>query len=197
MNEVVDKSIVLFDFKFTEPYSCDTHFVITIGDRTYESDLSDWTNDFNSIRLSIEHKILTPYMKQDIELYFEDSPTIIKSYCRNWETRGTKVTIIPNEYVQVPNLEGWCDFRQFICSLYLGLLSICMQDTDWFDAGTEGGTWECFRLATYNKLQSCLIEDFVKGISVSDFENRPRQRFITSVKEMIADYEQLKQELSL
>ena len=97
---------------------------------------------------------------------------------------------IPDEFHKEPNRYGWCEPCQLITSLYLGLLGLCIKNTDWFD-GDYPGNWNNFRLATYNKLQSCVIENYIKGVEEDDFRYHPRQRVIKSVEEMLVDYDNL------
>ncbi len=186
-----------FSFEFVEPYSCDTNYVIGIGEKRHESSLSDWTTDFNLIRLEIERFVLSYYTDSDIKLYFDDSPSIIR--LRNISlhhsgNRATKVTIIPNGFIKEPNTYGWCEPHQLIAALYLGLLGICIKETDWFDDGYSG-SWDDFRLATYNKLQSCVIENYLKEIEEDEHSYLPRQRVINSVEEMLVDYQNLQKQL--
>lgn len=187
-----------FCFEFVEPYSCDTDYVIKIGNREYRSALSDWTTDFNRIRLAMETYVSSLWSTTEIELNFEDSPTSIRLRCGTASNSSTvaRVTIIPNCFTKVPNIYGWCDERQLLSSLYLGLLGICIRETDWFDDENEGN-WNDFRLATYNKLQSCVIENFIKGIWEKEQTFLPRQRIITSIEEMMADYETLQETLTM
>ena len=198
-SQIFDNDIKIepFVFEFEEPYACDTNYTIRIGNKKHESSLSDWTTDFNLIRLEIERCVLTYYPDTDIKLYYEDSPTIIR--LRNISlhhsgNRATKVTIIPTGFIKEPNTYGWCDPRQLFGALYLGLLGICIKDTDWFDEGYYG-SWDEFRLATYNKLQSCVIENYLKGIEEDEQSFLPRQRIVNSVEEMLADYKKLQQQL--
>ena len=187
-----------FSFDFTEPFSCDTRYVIKIGERKFESRLTDWSLDFNLIRMEMERSILTYFNDSDIKLNYEDSPTIIhlrKPTIRKpdmglSEKEVLKVTIIPDEFHKEPNMYGWCEPHQLIKSLYLGLLGICIRDTDWFDDEYEGN-WSDFRLASYNKLQSCVIENYINGLIESEDSFLPRQRVISSIDEMIVDYRKL------
>lgn len=191
-----------FSFNFVEPYRCDTHYVIKIGQQEFDASLSDWSNNFNSIRMNLEAFVL--HMGSDIKLYFEDSPTIIKLSTRNiWGTgysvtneRLVKVTVIPNDFINEPNIHGWCEPRQLVGALYLGLLGLCIRETNWTEY-RDGWTWDRFRLATYNKLQSCVIENYIKGIDEDELTYFPRQRVINSVEEMLEDYKKLQNSLSL
>lgn len=74
-----------------------------------------------------------------------------------------------------------------MCSLYLGFLELCTQDSE---------EPEYSRLATYNRLQSCVIEDFIKETERQGNTANPHQRHITSEESMMRDFEQLKEELS-
>lgn len=188
-----DNTIEHFSFEFVEPYACDTAYKIKIGDKEYISALSDWSNDFNKIRLEIENSLFAYYNSKetDIELFFEDSPTIIR--LRN---KIARVTIIPNEFAKVPNVYGLCEPRQLIRALYLGLLGLCITETDWTEE-RYGWSWDKFRLATYNKLQSCVIEDYILGVKEDEFTYRPRQRVINTVDEMLVDYKKLQNTLSI
>lgn len=188
-----------FYFAFVEPYNCDTRYVIKVGNRKYSSSLSDWTADYDSIRLYIENCFMHCRTNMEIQLRFEDDPTIIKLYTQTYGKKDavSRVTIIPDSFHKVPNIYGWCNTFQLVSSLYLGLLGVCIKDTDWDEFEYHGGSWEAFRLATYNKLQSCAIEDFIQGIYEDEFTYRPRQRMVNSVKEMHDDYWNLQKTLAL
>ncbi|MCF0220032.1 MAG: hypothetical protein HUK14_09645 [Muribaculaceae bacterium] len=187
-----------FSFEFTEPYSCDTAYKITIGNRTFESCLSDWTTNFNSIRLQMESFAMAYLRECEIELHYEDSPTKIHLNNRILHhNKGlvTQVTIFPDSFVKGPICYGWCDQTQVLSALYLGLMSLCFTPTDWLDRVNEGYSWDEFRLATYNKLQSCVIENRILGIGESDATFLPRQRIVNSIEKMTDDYAQLQTRL--
>jgi len=178
-----------FEFGFIEPYSCDTNYVIGIGDREYKSALSDWSTDFNLIRMGIEKYLLSNDDESEIELYFEDSPTIIRLKnisLMHSNKKATRVAIIPNSFVHEPVLYGWCDQKQLIKALYVGLLHICIRESGWFAENLKD--WEGFRLTTYNELESLIIERFLMDQIAYVYEPLPRHRFIDSIEEMIADY---------
>lgn len=188
------KNVERFIFEFVEPYACDTKYFIQIGNKKYQSALSDWSKDFNQIRLDIESAIIWTRSKADIKLHFEDSPTIIHlQFCSGDKV---SVTIVPNSFQDLPKVYGHCDTRQLISALYLGLLKICITESDWFSDG-YWGDWNEARLAIYNKLQSCVIENYIKGITEEEFTYLPRQRVINTVDEMKADYQRLQEELAM
>ena len=190
-----------FSFNFVEPYDIDTRFAIKIGRQEFHAYLSDWSTDFNRLRINIEEFVL--HMGSEIKLYFEDSPTIIRINRRTiydsnyWVIKKdiVRVVIIPNDFIKEPNVYGWCEPRQLIRSLYLGLLNLCIVESNCFEDDPYERDWGEFRLATYNKLQSCVIEDFIMGVKEDDFTYRPRQRVVNSVEAMLKDYEQLQKNL--
>lgn len=189
-------TIERFSFDFIDPYSCDTDYIMRIGNRVYRSALSDWTTDFDAIRLEIENYVLT-YCYKDIELYFEDSPTILRLRKNSKDKKEiVNVTIFPNSFIHEPIVFGWCDSRQLISALYIGLLGLCIWETDWFENDWTG-EWKDFRLATYNKLQSCVIENYIKGIPKDDYKYYPRQRVVDSVEAMKEDYRIIKEEFRI
>ena len=184
-----------FNFKFVEPYNCNTHYKLSIGDRSYESNLSDWTTDFTRIRNELEAFVLSVWTKHEINLYFEDSPTILSLKSINLYFGHFKVvqlTVLSDEFTKFPILFGWCEPRQLVRSLYLGLLELFIVETDWFDDGYNGD-WNEFRLRSYNELQSCIIENFINGANESEQAFSPRNRIMHSVEEMLEDLENLKQ----
>ena len=186
-----------FSFRFLEPYSCDTPYEIKIGDRAYISCLSDWSTTFNQIRNEIEVFVYTMWPDDtDINLYYEDSPTIIRVRMRNLfaNKRGLRVAVIPDEFSRRPTLFGWCKARQLVRSLYLGLLELFTIETDWLKDEIEGD-WNSFRLKSYNQLQSNAIEDYINGAEEKD-EYISRNRVVHSVEEILEDYNILKTTLN-
>lgn len=185
-------SIEEFHFKFLEPYSCDTPYEIKIGDRTYKSYLSDWTTDFDCIRHNIETFIYSS--STQVYLNYEDEPTTLSLQYRTLyhNGEGVKVTVKPDSFTKWPMIFGWCEGRQLLRSLYLGLLNLPIVETDWFD-DEYSGDWTEFRLKTYNQLQSNIIEDYIKG--VKDERASSRNRLICTVEEMFEDFKRLKETL--
>ncbi len=190
-----------FSFKFIEAYCCDTDYVISIGNRSLTTPISNWSTIFNWIRSSIENFIFSNEGPNDVNIYFEDSPTIIRFRSQfkdeNSKKRCVRLEIIPNTFVCEPNIYGICETREVISSLYLGLLELCITETDYFDDVNISTTWEDFRLATYNKLQSCIIENFIMGVEESETSCLPRQRILNTVEEMLEDYHRLKATLTV
>lgn len=74
-------------------------------------------------------------------------------------------------------------------SLYLGLLGLFVTETD--DSYCEMEEWPALRLDSYNRLQSCIVEDYINGVDLSNQPVRPRNRVQHTVEEMREDYDQL------
>ena len=186
-----------FSFRFLKPYSCDTPFEIKIGNRKYVSYLSDWSNTFDKIRYEIEEFVYTLWSDgANINLYFEDSPTVISVKLRHlfWNKDGLRVAVIPDSFSHCPTLFGWCKPRQLVRSLYLGLLELFTIETNWFDDETEGNC-NRLRLQSYNQLQSNVLEDYINGVKERN-EPISRNRVVHSTEEMLEDYNMLKTTLN-
>ena len=201
-----NKKIERFSFDFVDPFSCKTDFVIKIGDRKYEANLYEWFTDFRQIRYDIEGALLWQHNRygigpEEIRLRDEDCHTTIRlepyHLFGNPELMA-KVTIVMED--GLPQVCGYCNVRQLISALYLGLLKICLAEVDSdfeLNIGRDYGGWNNMRLAIYNDLQSCVIEDYIKGVDYELFTIRPRQRMVHSIKEMKADYKRLQEELKM
>lgn len=192
-----------FSFRFLEPYNCDTAYEIKIGNRKYVSHISDWTTSFNLLRNEIETFIYVHESEgegNDINLFYEDSPTILRLKMRNLfrNSRSFKsalfVSVIPDEFNKVPTLFAWCKPKQLVCSFYLGLLELFTLETDYFDDGFDGDM-DSFRVKSYNQLQSNVIEDYIKG-KKEEACHSSRNRVVCSVEEMLEDYNKLKYSLN-
>lgn len=189
-----DISTEPFSFHFEEPYSCDTPYVIRIGKREYRSYLSDWSTNYDVIRSQMETYCIKWLEVSEIELFYEDSPSTIVDSCRDvrLHRKGERISWIaihPDEFIQLPTLYGWCLKRQLMRSLYLGLLGLFVTETD--DSYCEMEEWPALRLDSYNRLQSCIVEDYINGVDLSDQPVRPRNRVQHTVEEMCEDYDQL------
>ena len=189
-----------FHFEFVEEYSCDSSFELAIGDRSYRSCLSDWSNDFNLIRYELEGFTMLNF-SCSLSIHFEDTPNTIEikrtSLYENENKEDiVKITFMPDSYVGGPIIFGWCNLRQALRSLYLGFLRLFISDSTWFDDGMEIYDWNIFRLACYNKIQSCIVEDYISGITEMEHAYRTRQRIVKSVDEMMTDFKELEHKLN-
>ena len=72
-----NRPIQNFSFVFDGEFSCDLGFTIQLGSQIYRSALSDWSTDLETIRHDLESFVF--HRETALQLFFEDSPTIISS----------------------------------------------------------------------------------------------------------------------
>ena len=166
----------------------DIHYRISLGDKTYESNISDWTVDWECIRHDLENLIY--HKKTELQLLFEDSPT--KLLLEQYEVldkdlekeKGTgfakvqlmKIEIIPDEF-QEDKQHGFVGFAHYydaIKALYQGLLLA----TYAYPVENKDGL---SRLTAYNQIKSPLIEKYIKGDSLERDSINNRQIIIDEV----------------
>lgn len=159
-----DIKVEKFTFEFTEEYSCDTEFVIGIGDRFYRSSFSDWSNEFEILRHELEGLVVRGGGK--VELHFEDDPNVIDVRGRYLhdirDSSCVEVTFTPDGFVGGPILFGFCKSKEVVEKLYYGFMDLFSRDTSWFDDGHEGVTWDEFRTNAIAQLKSSIIEGYLE-----------------------------------
>ena len=199
-----NEQFVPFTFEFTAPHDTNrTPYRIKIGENEFFSSLDDQFTDFNRLRADIELAVLIddPYRK-DHRIHLEWSGfsaklTLEIQYIRSkWNgiRDVMKVTLEPEYSDDI--LIGWCDGQQVVSSLYLGLLQLCTMPSEKYDPDAhEGLSWDEFRLATYNQLQSCILEHYIIGRAEHTRQSYPRQRWMSSVEDMEKDYAELCEKL--
>ena len=185
--------VVVEQFEFT-PCEDDHNerYLIGIGNRSYNTFLTDWDNDYEEIRHQFESLIYSQDAK--IALSFDTSETIIhikrvdvldeinkeeKGYGFKYKELAL-VKIIPNDFVYSPIIAGYCDYKATIKTLYEGLLRFALRQP----ANS--------RMDMYNRLKSPLIERFIKNNSVYD-NKKPskRQQHIRHILWINPDYDSL------
>lgn len=191
-----------FAFCFVEEYSCDTRFVLRIGDRKYHSSMSDWSNSYDLIRHEMEAFAIGHHDDScQLRIYHEDAPNtlLVEHHVIHGNDRYSdvaKVTFTPDTFVGGPILFGWCKRQQVLRALYLGFLRLFVRESKSFDESEHGTSWNEYRLMAYNKLQSCIVEDYLMGTDADDLIYHQRQRIVHTVAEMKADYTALVEKLS-
>ena len=71
-----DVNIEVFGFEYIpvdELDWIDIDYKITLGNKSYNSCISEWSNDWECIRHDLENLIF--HQKTELQLFFEDSPT--------------------------------------------------------------------------------------------------------------------------
>lgn len=182
-------------FEFTDDFSYDMGFLFRIGNREYRSWMSRYTNDLNTIRHELEGLVMKNSQTCTIHIYNEDIANTIRiEKIRVHDGNGkwehvAKVTLEPDTFVGGPVLFGYCDCRQLLKTLYLGFLNLFVRETSWTMAELCGScSWDRFRIVSYNRLQSCLIEYYLLGIDETESTVHCRQHVIRSVHAMKNDY---------
>lgn len=188
--------VVPEEFLF-EPSNHSDRYRIGIGNRSYETFLTDWDNDYEEIRHQFESLIYSQDAK--IALSFDSSDTIIQIKRVsildeiNEEEKGygfkykefALVKIIPNDFVYSPIIAGYCDYKTTIKTLYEGLLSFALRLPLKNCNGNSN-------MDMYNRLKSPLIERYIKKNSIYD-DNKPskRQQHIRHVLLINPDFDAL------
>lgn len=181
------------DDKWKEDYS------IGIGNREYETILTDWDNDLERIRHQLETYVYE--RKAELKLSFDMSDTVVifKKESALDQINETKdgygykykdyalVEVRPNEFVNKPVLKGYCNEKEAIRTMYEGLLLHAMrlplEKKQQYDNPP--------RMIAYNKIKSPLIEAFLKGERFTDDAYSIRQVHVEHVLTICPDYSQL------
>lgn len=189
-----------FYFDFIEGYSSDIGFELKIGSRSYRSYLTDWDNDFNVIRYELEGFIIPFYNINSLNINCDTSVNKItvekKLIHGDSKSKGiVKVTFFPDLYVGGPIICGWCNIHQILRSIYIAFLRLFTTECNSFDIEVPEHSWNKFRVASYNKIQSCIIENYLLGVQEDEWGYSNRQRIVNNIEEMIADFKALEQKL--
>lgn len=162
-----------FSLEFGSVQSCDIHFVVRIGNSKIESDISDWSTNFDLIRDQLE--TLTFYMmSSDVKLCFEGDPTIFHF---EWIHTSRKelidenehpckrdlllyVEIRPNSFTKPPIISGVCELKETIRQMYEALLQLGLSFAS--TSAEECKEWDYSNgMNIYNTLKSGIVEKFL------------------------------------
>jgi len=182
-----------------KPWSIDVPYSIVIGKRKYDKWISDWSNDLDNIRHSIENYVFKG--KCRVVLCLDDEETIVdlSRYPTLESTErvgaGTayhykdfmKVEVQPGYYYDGAPQIGICEQKQVIRRLYEGLLNIARigyrYTKDKYD-----NDWRCSPMTFYNRIKSPIIEDYLNERKYDEDELQIRQRIIKHVLTICPDY---------
>lgn len=155
----------------------DLTYILTLGEVSLTSYISDWTTDLTQLRKDLE-------MGKTIRLYFEDSPTTISfpnSSDEDVPCRKEKevVEITSNEFCNGIVLLGICYRSQVIQAIYEGLLRMARFE---FKCEEGEGLWnDLDNMTFYNKLKSPLTERIIKSKWIDNEEVENRQVIIRHI----------------
>ena len=174
------------------------HFRIGIGTRSYETWFSAWENSLEAIRHQLESLLLIYNRECEIDLDFDMSTTLVRAKFVSvldkieevGEGYGFKykeyvlVKILPNEFVNMPIIAGYCDRKQFVKTMYEGLLSLALQ----YPLQNEDDE---DRIEAYAKIKSPLIEQYIVSEDYDRCKARQRDARVKDAIVIKPDYDQL------
>ncbi len=185
------------EFVFNILNDHEEHFEIGIGNRSYKTWISRWDFDLETIRHQVESPLHIYRHESNIELSFDTSNTTIRvkfvSVLDKIKDMGegvgfeykeyALVKILPNEFVNMPIIAGYCDRKQFVKTLYEGLLSLALQ----YPLESDGDE---ARFDAYAKIKSPPIERYIKDEEYGDYKKaQPRDSQVKDVIVMHPDYD--------
>lgn len=188
-----------FSFSFERNCICDLGYTILLGKQKYCSALSDWSTNLETIRHDLESFVF--HKETTLELFFEDSPTIItlkKESLLNPQTEKEKGTgfaweevlyvhIKPNSFQSKTDSEisGYCELKSGIETIYTALLQCALlykgRKTD-----TNNHLWPNYK-DFYNIIKSPIIEDFIAGRKYDPYAPKRRHNPIDIVMSINPD----------
>ncbi len=159
----------------------DVAYQIQVGDKSHESYISEWSNDWDEIRHDLEHLLF--HDRTEIQLLNEDSPTTIVLErrivdCKRFENnilkeKGLiallKVEVFPSEFEEREGVEPFSGYGEYIMVLkgiYQGLLSLANAYPD-----TNEENEKMTKSNVRSKLTSQLLENHI-----SKYEKTPLTR---------------------
>lgn len=161
----------------------DVLYQIRLGEHTLESNISEWSTDWNQIRHDLEHLIW--HGETEIDLNFEDSPTrlilhkinamdstveIHGGLCFNWEPL-IKIEVIPNEFEkEIKPFYGYGKQLDVFKAIYYGLQGLA----DAYPEENEENS-EMTRENVSKKLHSSMIDEYIE-ILERDISDRTRRK---------------------
>ena len=172
-------------------------YTIGIGNRTYDTVLSDWDNDFERIRHQLERFAFE--METTIKLSFDMTDTILKlsktSVLDKTEKSGDGVAfkykdymvveIEPNGFVHQPILKGYCDVEKTARTFYEGLLRLALLHPMNYDCNVYDTP---SRMVAYNKFKSPIFESYLRKEATNDNEYAIRQVHVKHIIRIEPDY---------
>lgn len=141
----------------------DITYKMSLGKTEFLSYITLWSNDIDSICAQLE-KLLYE-INTEIQIDFDTEPTKLLI-----DVNGDllSVKIIPSSFHKLPPIEGICNKRDFIKTLYEGLLfgmTFCYDDVgcgwNWFDC----------KMVCYNLMKSRTIEEYLRTSNVKKVDN--------------------------
>ncbi|MBQ7239396.1 MAG: hypothetical protein IJS20_11455 [Bacteroidales bacterium] len=174
-------------------------YTIGIGNRKYSTWLTQWDNNYDSIRYQFES--IVHNMEATINLTFDMSDLVLKikcisvvdeinktkDGCGNTYKKYALVEIQPNEFIHGPTLKGYCNLEQTLKTLYEGLLTLALAH----DVESKEDEYEPSQNEAYNMFKSPLIEQYITGMEGSWPKAEFRQVRVKRILTMEPDYDEV------
>ena len=194
-----------FEPQWSYDKNADDVYYIGIGKRGYCTCLTEWSCYYERIRHQLESYIFN--QETEITLSCEDCDTVIKIKKKGiwdgWHNETGKshrgpykphvlITIEPNEFDKFPILQGYCEEKHAIKTLYEGLLRLALSHDEEREYDKSD---KCPRMALYNMFKSPIIENFLARLDNEDYpdydrdEPLIRQQNIRTVLKIDPDYD--------
>lgn len=182
-----NRPIENFSFVFDGEFSCDLDFTIQLGNQIYRSALSDWSTDLETIRHDLESFVF--HRETALQLFFEDSPTIISLRAKFALDDYLFVSVKPDEFAEnkYSEISGYCSTKDCIETIYSAFLQ-CALSTPLITEETVGDGWPN-RLIFYNKIKSPIIEAFLRDEHTKEDEYSLRQVHVKSIIRIDPNYD--------
>lgn len=134
--------------------SGDIKFIMGIGNHSFSSYITGWSNSWERISNSLEEYIFKG--QSFIELDFDTEPTTVSM---KREGSNILLDIDPSHFTKEKAFNGVCSEKDFLSKLYNGLLYAMTYRYD--DVGC-GWNWDDCKMVCYNRLKSRTVEEYLR-----------------------------------
>jgi len=185
--------VFLPDNKHVEGYT------IGISDRVYHTWFTHWDSDMENVRYQLENYVYNH--EAEIKLNFDMDETIIKirhvwildvvnkagkGYGFKYKDSDL-VEIIPNDFVHMPIIKGYCEPKEAVRVLYEGLLDMAYSHP--IDGKEDSITDTPSRMIAYNRYKSPIIESCLNGEKSIPNTYKIRQTLVKHIIKIDPDYD--------
>lgn len=195
MTKTINQKLFIFlpDDKHLEGYT------IGIGDRTYHTWYTHWDSDMETVRYQLENYAYN--REAEIKLNFDMDETIIKirqvrildeinntgNGCGFKYKDSDLVEIIPNGFVHMPIIKGYCEIKKAVITIYEGLLDMAYRHP--IDGKEDSYDDTPSRLVAYNRYKSPIIESCIRGDECIPNTYKIRQTLVKHIVRIDPDYD--------
>lgn len=196
--QLMTKDVIPEEFVFIPDEKHLEGYTIGIGNRSFHTWYTHWDSDMENVRQQMESFL---HRKAEIILNFDTDETIIKighvSVLDKIEKAGNGygykykgydlIEIVPNGFVKMPIIKGYCKENEAIQKLYEGLLDIASRHP--VDGKEDIYDDTPSRLVAYNRYKSPLLESFLRKDEVQSNTYKIRQIVVKDIIRIDPDYD--------